>query len=360
MAKKTSFFLGANSASGFYSLYDQLGDPEKTFDFVVLKGGPGVGKSTLMREIGRRAEQRGFPVEYIHCSGDPNSLDAVLIEPLQTVIADGTAPHVIEPAYPAAVDRYVNLGCFYDVERLKERRREVIACTKGYQKEYARAYTCLRACRAVLAEAEESVMPLLDEGKLRRRLKNIWIRERGKRKKEAGSEQLRFLGGLTPAGRCWCTETLAALCPRIYELRDRYHLAAPVLMELKEQIRADGYHVLLCLDPDCPDRIEHVLIPELGLGFVTTGRTFSLDGEPRRCLHLERMLDQEQYRLLRGRLRLKERLAEALEEEGAEHLRLAGEKHEELELIYRPFVDFAGVAALVEEESGRIFARGPR
>ncbi len=357
MMKKTRFFLGANSADGFYSLYDQLGRPEETYDFIVLKGGPGVGKSTMMKEIGRRAEKQGLDVEYIHCSGDPRSLDAVIIQQLQVAVADGTAPHVIEPAYPAAVDRYVNLGCFYDVERLKERRREVIACTLGYQKEYARAYSCLRASRSVLAETEESVAPLLDKEKLRRRLKNIWLRERGKRKKRMGMEKLRFLGGLTPAGRCWCEESLRILCSHIYELKDRCHLAAPALLELKAMIQADGYDVLLCMDPDYPKRIEHLLVPELELGFVTTGRTFALTETPYRCLHLERMLNQEQYRLMRAKLRLKERLAEALEEEGAEHLRAAGEKHDELELIYKPFVDFDGVAAVTEAESRRIFAQ---
>ena len=52
---------------------------------------------------------------------------------------------MIEPRYPAAVDRYVNLGQCYDVDRLKERRREIIACSEGYQAEYRKAYACLRA-----------------------------------------------------------------------------------------------------------------------------------------------------------------------------------------------------------------------
>ncbi len=121
MTRKTDFFLGANSPQGFYSLYSQLGQADDTFDFIVLKGGPGVGKSTFMKQIGRQAEKQGLEVEYIRCSGDPRSLDALLLPQLRTVIADGTGPHVIEPKYPGAVDRYVNLGRFYDVDRLKER-----------------------------------------------------------------------------------------------------------------------------------------------------------------------------------------------------------------------------------------------
>ena len=356
MIRKTEFFLGANSPEGFYSLYDQLGHAEHTRDFIVLKGGPGVGKSTFMKYIGRRAEEKGLRTEYIFCSGDPDSLDAVLLPQLQVVVADGTAPHVIEPRYPAAVDRYVNLGCFYDVDRLKERRKEVIACTDGYQQEYAKAYPCLRACRTVRQSVEESVASGTDKEKLRRRILNTWLRERGRtRGNGTDVEQVRFLGGLTPAGRVWKTESLTALCEKIYEIQDAYHVGAEVLAELRSMILSDGFAPITCLDPDCPGRISHLLIPELQLGFVTTDHGFSLHRKPWRRLCAERLIDRNYIALFRGKLRMKERLAAALEQDGAEHLRLAGEKHDELELIYRPFVDFDGVIAAAEAECRRIF-----
>ena len=73
------FFLGANTPSGFYSLYDQLLPPTGAEDCFLLKGGPGCGKSTLMRRVAQAVEARGLTVEYIRCSGDPDSLDAIWI-----------------------------------------------------------------------------------------------------------------------------------------------------------------------------------------------------------------------------------------------------------------------------------------
>lgn len=87
------FFLGANAPTGFYSLYDQLIDLENAQVLYLLKGGPGCGKSTLMRRVAQRLEEAGHTVEYIQCSGDPDSLDAVVIPALATAIVDGTAPH---------------------------------------------------------------------------------------------------------------------------------------------------------------------------------------------------------------------------------------------------------------------------
>lgn len=93
MAQVTNFFVGANSGEGFRNLFSEMVDVEDTYDFMVLKGGPGVGKNTFMREIGRAMEEAGTPVEYLWCSGDPDSLDGVVLPELRCAIADGTSPH---------------------------------------------------------------------------------------------------------------------------------------------------------------------------------------------------------------------------------------------------------------------------
>ena len=85
-------------------------DETAAYDVMVLKGGPGVGKNTFMREIGKTMERAGTPVEYLWCSGDPDSLDGVVLPALRCAVVDGTSPHVVEPRFPAAVGRYVDLG----------------------------------------------------------------------------------------------------------------------------------------------------------------------------------------------------------------------------------------------------------
>lgn len=96
------YYLGANSPTGFYSLYDQLLPPEEARAIYILKGGPGCGKSTLMRKIGARAEAAGLTPEYILCSGDPASLDAVVLPERNVALVDGTAPHGMAPlGHPA-------------------------------------------------------------------------------------------------------------------------------------------------------------------------------------------------------------------------------------------------------------------
>ena len=83
MAQVTHFFAGANSGDGFQNLFSEIVDLEDTYDLMVLKGGPGVGKATFMREIGRSMEEAGTPVEYLWCSGDPDSLRGAAGAPLR-------------------------------------------------------------------------------------------------------------------------------------------------------------------------------------------------------------------------------------------------------------------------------------
>ena len=56
MTNTTHFFLGANSGRGFQSLFPQFCAPQRHYDLLVLKGGPGAGKSTMMKTIGAAME----------------------------------------------------------------------------------------------------------------------------------------------------------------------------------------------------------------------------------------------------------------------------------------------------------------
>ncbi len=91
--EQIAYFLGANTPQGFYSLCAQMLDPDKHRAIYILKGGAGCGKSTLMKHVAKRMKEAGEKVEQIYCSGDPDSLDALLIPGKKTAIVDGTAPH---------------------------------------------------------------------------------------------------------------------------------------------------------------------------------------------------------------------------------------------------------------------------
>lgn len=92
MANIRRFFPGGNTSSGFYSYHDNIIDLDRNMLYI-LKGMPGGGKSSLMREIGENAAKEGYNVEFHHCPSDPNSIDGIVIKELKIALVDGTAPH---------------------------------------------------------------------------------------------------------------------------------------------------------------------------------------------------------------------------------------------------------------------------
>ena len=89
----TNCFLGANTAGGFVSRFDQLHTDRRVKKLVILKGGPGCGKSTFMKKLRATAAELGADTECYPCSSDPASLDGLLIPAAGLAIVDGTAPH---------------------------------------------------------------------------------------------------------------------------------------------------------------------------------------------------------------------------------------------------------------------------
>jgi uncharacterized NAD-dependent epimerase/dehydratase family protein len=87
-------FPGGNTSRGFFSYYDYILKQEDAARIFVIKGGPGVGKSTFMKKIAMEMVDRGYDVEFMHCSSDNNSLDGVVIPAVRVAFLDGTAPHV--------------------------------------------------------------------------------------------------------------------------------------------------------------------------------------------------------------------------------------------------------------------------
>ena len=340
---KICFFLGANSPSGFYSLYDQLIDPAQARDILILKGGPGCGKSSLMRRVGQAAEERGYQVEYIICSGDPDSLDGVVLPQLQTAIVDGTAPHVVEPKYPGVVERYLNLGECYDKPALMERKGDIIACMSGYRECYARAYRCLTAA----AQIGEDMRSLLDtpylQAKLSKRARGILSRELKKTGGEPGKAVQRFLGGVTWKGVLCQFDTADALCKRVYELCDTYGLAHDLLTRLAAGAMAAGQDVIVCPSPMWPDRMEHLLIPSLSLAFLSSTPALPYEKRPYRRIRLDAMADPELLHRNRARLKFSRKVSAALTEEAVESLAQAKSMHDTLEGLYNPHVDFQRV-----------------
>ncbi len=353
MKPTLTFFLGANSGEGFYSLYDRLLGG-RFDDLLILKGGPGCGKSTFMRRVAQSAERAGEQVIQICCSGDPASLDGVLLPGRRAAVVDGTAPHALEPVYAVANERCVDLTRFYDVARTKARRAEIQALSDEYRAHYKGAYHILCAAEEVAAERRTALHAQMDFAKLRRRTGGILARELRGAGQGSGRVDYAFLGGTTHLGDVCRFDTVEALCPRVYALCDSAGLGAELLGNACAAARERGFDVIACPDPDRPRVLQHLLVPEKGLAFVTVNARLPYPGKPYRRLRLDAMAEEKLTRAQKAKLRFLRRVEGSLRGEAVETLGRAKRAHDALESVYHPCVDFSGVTELADAETARL------
>jgi len=347
---RPAFFMGANTPQGFYSLFGEL-DRVGADTVMVIKGGPGCGKSSLMKKTADAFEGAGRPCERIYCSSDVNSLDAVILPDVPAYIVDGTAPHTVEPPTPGAVGRIVDMGAMWDREKIKRRRDEIEALTALGTRHRLRATRLLRAAAALREERDAAVFPAADREKLSRLCARLVKKELG-RGDEKGENRRRFLTAMGGGGVADLFCSLDGL--RVTELKDRWGIAPLMLCELADCARKRGYDTVECMCTQSPGRIEHLIIPAAGAAFVSSNRAHGYCGPSVRSCDLARCVDPDVLRENRGALRLSAAMTDTLLEQAAEALRAASDAHGELEKIYTPAMDFSGADRLFEEVAGEL------
>ena len=324
------YFAGGNTAQGFFSCFqDILPAPERK-RLYCIKGGPGVGKSTLMKRTAQAAEEKGHEVEYFHCSSDPGSLDGISLAQHGMAMVDGTAPHIQDPVIPGARDTLLSLGDFLDEEALTPYTGEIAALQKEISGKFARCYRYLAAAEEVRAAAPagtENETQALQEAQ-------SWGKTlplRGGR----GTVRRLFGTAFTPEGLKTVTDF--SQFERCITLDVPFGAHADLFMsEAVRQAVQRGLDTVMLLDPLNPKHIAHVLIPAHGIALCTGRKETASAGEWLEAaavfeLHgggeKERGFDLNAYELLCQR--------------AVEQLRAAKSLHDDLERFYIKHMDFA-------------------
>ena len=145
------FFGARNSHDGFKSMFGEIFSPRDYDKLFILKGGPGTGKSTLLRGLVSFANEAYIDARAVLCSSDVSSLDGVILKKNGKKIAviDGTAPHMQDPSYPGAIDEIINLGDGFNNRLLESRREEILHYSEEKSKRYKEAYRALNTAKSI-------------------------------------------------------------------------------------------------------------------------------------------------------------------------------------------------------------------
>jgi hypothetical protein len=346
------YFAGGNTAKGFYSLYDSvLEGLERVY---ILKGGPGTGKSSLMKMMGERFLNKGVDVDYLHCASDNQSIDGVLLPAFGVGVVDGTAPHIIEPKAPGVIDEYVNLGLAWDREELSRNKENIMGLNDKIASLFQKAYDTFAASLRAHDDIEEIYISNMDFGRADE-LTNELISHFFENKclSKSSTVKHRFLGAATPDGAVDYIQNLTEDVEKRFFIKGRAGSGkSTMLKKIAFAGEEKGYDIEVYHCGFDPDSLDMLIIREKGIAIFdsTAPHEYFPDRESDEIIDMyERCITQgtdEKFAsdIERTTKAYKDKMKEAIS-----YLNEAKCLREQLESIYIRAMDFSKVNTIREE-----------
>lgn len=337
-----SYFLGCSTPDGFSThITDDISSGE--FFTYILKGGPGTGKSTLMRKIADALDEK----ELYYCSSDPDSLDAVISREKGVIVVDGTSPHVVEPTYPGVRQRIVDLGQFWDKDKLSSEKELIVSLTDDNKRLHSRARRYLKAATGLYADILSVGEAALDRRKLDAYCERLASKLLPKQTGKHGKLLRRRISAITPKGLVTQEEAFSGC--KLYYIDDSCIAVTDRLLKALSVIGISrGYNVIVSTNPMLPDSCyDHIVFCELGIAFSSK----QINGAQK--INALRFYDREVLKNKRKRLQFAAAAGAELIKETTNVLAKAKAVHDELESHYIAAMDFDALGeyadSLVEE-----------
>jgi len=356
-----NIYPGGNTPRGFFSYYNYILPQRSAKKLYCIKGGPGTGKSTMMKEIGMYFSGKGEGVDLFWCSSDPESLDGVLLKERNVAVVDGTSPHVVDPKNPGAVDEILDLSDFWDERKLRNHREEIIRCNEKTGECFEFAYGYLKCAGMYYEFMADILEKMTNPGMLQdceRQLEMIFGGVSAVRRGESrvmhemamgsiplpGFRKKFFAGAVTCEGIKSSLESLVKNTGKVIILKVPAGFRTErLLTPLSARLVNAGFDVeeYYCpMDPD--NKLEHIISPDADIAVISCNEYHGADllqsGRKIVEVNLEQIYKSNHtYRSIFENLREESRKTIV---KAVEQLAAAKKYHDELESYYIQAMDF--------------------
>lgn len=312
-----------------------------------------------MKKIANDWQEKGYDVELIHCSSDPDSIDGVIFPALKMGIVDGTEPHVMEPKAPGAIEEYVNLGDAWKEQQLSADKEDIIRLMAERKAAYNQAYQVYAEALAIHDEWEEIYIANMDFGKLNaltEKLKTNFFGDIFLNKH--ADVRHRFLGAATPVGAIDYVLNLTEGIRKRYFLKGRPGSGKSTLLKkLASTAERRGFDVEIYHCGFDPNSLDMVIVRELGISIFDS--TAPHEYFPTR--EGDEIVDLYKVAILPGTDEIYSNQIKDIStryrdkmNEGTASLVEAKKSHDELEKIYQQATDFTIIEGIQKKIEAKI------
>ncbi len=352
------YFAAANTKNGFKSYFDNIFSQDVCDRTYILKGGPGVGKSTFMKKLGKLSEESGFKVEYFYCSSDPSSLDGIIIKEKRIAVVDGTSPHAVEPKFAGARDIIIDLGRAWNTDKLLESRDKIIDLSNKKSRLYCDCYKYLECKNTMDGILYNLVCPYVLFDKLEKSSKRL-AKSICRGKENSSKVSIRLTNAVSAFGKVRLStfEDTADHCIFLKEPFAESRIPSLVMRQIFDCAKNSGCDIYVSYNPQNPDHIDALYFPEtkISVSVFDEKLVAKCDRMLKKCkiVNCQRFVDMKKFSSLKPLRKFYSKISQNIEKQALECLDEAGKLHGELEQIYGKCTNYKQV----EKISGEYFKK---
>lgn len=349
------YFLASNSCEGFVSTFKDCYNAADGWRAYIIKGGPGTGKSSFMKYMMAKAQDKGISAELFPCSSDPDSLDAVIFKEMKTVIMDGTAPHTVDPDYPGVCETILNFGEFWNEACFVGEKKEILSVTDKNKRLHKSAARYIKAVGSLMEDNLKIAALCTDNSKVKSfadRLCKRYIPQKGGKP----YEWVRFLSGITPKGVVSYGGTVLNSCKTAVVIEDEIGTASDMIMrKIRDFSLKQGYEIITVKNAFLPSELtDHIIIPELSLCFMRESEYQHFSTDMRR-IHSRRFVNSKQLHKSKERLKFNKKAIRQLLYSACAILSEAKTVHDQMEKYYIEAMDFNSLTEFANSFAEKLF-----
>ncbi len=342
------FYINSIGPDGLVSVCEKCANDTLSTRTYLIRGGIGV-TSDFIEKIAASLQKEGLRVERFLNFADSKP-DGAYFPEIDTYLFDANKTDIPSPMI-GSCQYTVDLGVAENKKELYLSRALIEKSKSEEEKYIQKAVRFLSTVKSVRDDSLKLSFESVNAEKVERFVARLVKKEFGTFSSYTGREYFRFLGSVTPDGIHIPEVTIKAMCPKVYCIEDKTDACSSLIIsQIKDNALLCGFDVISLLSPfNAEKNPEHLIVPELGLGIITSNKSHKYSSDCFKKISSARFTDSEKMRKHMSRIKFNLNAEKELLNQACYLLGEAQKRREEYLQIYKKYTDLNEVNQCVEK-----------